>query len=247
MPAFRRTPLASGAAIGVLVLVLVGTFALLQLPDPERSSVASLDDNVRIAGAWAPSSAPLIRAEPVEGPFTAVRGTVYNIAGIPAPAGHPYRLAIQVPKDIPVQDAVLYQRDVLLNAWRAVPASLDASRWFLETEQMTLPRTAWAVGNAFVPAPSAQAFAALQSLVAVPPPGAVGYRAALLAATVPDDYVVTKDPFGSGGCEGRFQAGTERTRTSLDTTEKERVVLVWELGAGCAPGQTVRPTVQDAF
>ncbi len=245
MPAPRRTPVASGAAIGVLVLAVAGTAALFRLPDPERATASSGDGVVTVAGVWAPGSAPFLVAEPEEGPYTAVRGSVYRVSAPPAPLGRPYTLSFQIPSGVSPKDAVLYGYDALVGAWRAVPAALDAAGWSLETDRLALPGEDWAVGIAYAPAPSAQAFAALRSLAAVPPPGAVGYRAAFLSAGVPDDYVVVQDPFGSGGCAGRFRPGREQTRTSVDATASERVVVVWELDTGCAPSETVSPAVRD--
>ncbi len=245
MPALRRTPVASGAALGLLVLTVAGTLALVRLPDPERAVASTPDASARVEGVWAPGSAPFLVAETVGGPFTAARGLVYRVSAPPAPAGHPYTLAVQIPSDLSPVASALYHYDAAAGAWRAVPASMDETGWFLKTDLAALPSANWAVGIPYAPEPSVHAAAALQSLVAVPPPGAVGYRAALLSASVPGDYVVVRDPFGAGGCDGRFQPGREQTRTSMDVTEAERVVVVWELAAGCAPGAVIGPVVRD--
>jgi hypothetical protein len=245
MSVSRRNPVASGAAIGILVLVLAGTYALLQLPDPERSFVSASDNGARLEGAWSPSTPPRVEPSPRSGAFTAVRGTPYTVIA-PAPVlGRPYTLSVAVPKDVSLKEATLYWEDLTLGAWRAVPSVSVENAWFLETVLDTLPARTWAVGVAYKPTPSAQALSALRSLVAVPPPGAIGYRAVYLSSAVPDDYVVAQDPFGSGGCDGRFQSGTEQTKTSVDATASERVVVRWELADGCLPGVVISPVVRD--
>ncbi len=241
MPGLRRTPLASGAALGLLVLVAAGTAALLRSPDPERATVASADGGVVVEGTWSPQAPPRAARADLPGPFTAVRGQPYVLAASAAVPGRSYALTFQIPQDVPVRDAVVYWLDTAMGAWRPVP-SAPARVWELRVLADAMPLRAWAVGVAYRPEPSAQARTALDSLVAVPPPGAVGYRAAYLHAAVPGDYVVAQDPFGSGGCGGRFRAGREQTKTSLDATPSERVVVVWELsGDGCPPGETVLP------
>lgn len=245
MPALQRTPAASSAAIGMFVLVVVGTIALMRTPDPEQALARAENGGAWLTGVWSPQAQPRLDPSPREGALTAVRGLPYRITAPTARPGHPYILSLAVPQDVSLKEAVLYWEDVSIGGWRAVPAAPSADAWTLETVVDALPTRTWAVGVSYTPTPSAHAFAALRSLAAVPPPGAVGYRAAYLSATAPMDYVVVQDPFGSGGCEGRFQSGTEQTKTSLDASETERVVIVWELGAGCAPGTIVSPVVRD--
>lgn len=243
MPISRRkqTPYPSWPIVVLVLFVMIGTWFAMVVPEPEAHSIASSDGAVRIDGIWPSGAEPnIVRRDELNGPFTAVQGFVYTVSGSPAPDGSPYHLTFSLPPSLGASRATLLNYDSELAAWRPIPSTLGVDRWSLVVEMPRLPGGLWAVG--MVPSLPASANIDFSTLTDVPPPGAVGYRAFSAASTVSDDFVLDGALSDQGGCEGQFIVGSHRTKTSLDLRLAggiRRLIVEWQLGDGCAPGQQI--------
>ncbi len=224
-----------------IVAVLAGTMLVIALRPPEGIDVTSPDGRVRAEGnVLSGETAVVIEAlAHKEGLPDLMREPLYRIELTRSLSPLPFTLRFRS-----LESATLYAFDQRLGAWQPVPSVWQADTQEVVAQVRLFESQLWGVGSALSQEIPSFAPVVVDELRAAPPPDAVGYRAfAAVSSGADRDFVMIDSVLDTGGCNGAFKSGKTQTLSSKDRTIGSgdvRIGMLWEIGAGCAKGETIR-------
>lgn len=224
--------------IVVILLVALGTLTVLQLRAPEERTFTSDDGLLTLSGSFTASEKITIdETTSSQQHYTAVVSSVYQFYPSDKILSAPARLSIIYPtttQDADTHRLALGFFDQSFNMWRSVDSDLDAATRTVSTQTFHLGRLALLQLDD-VARPNIDA--EIESLIASPPQGAVGYQLELGYADVPGDFVILPGAGKTGGCAGQYKTGESTQMTSRASVFSEhleyQVVALWQIGEGC--------------
>lgn len=241
-------------AVTALVIgaVFLGTLAATFMLPPEDVRLVSEDGLVRVEGKSAFGNLADIRVLDGEHNEAPVLGAQYQVLAAGEPISTPFSITFTYdPRRLDLKETsplAVMAYDARVLAWRYFPSVQDASAKTLTAEIVgSNTLYAWSYGYRRELSPLKQEAVLLDELLSFPPEGAVGYTVATSIGSDESSLVLLKEERDRGGCAGVYRVGTSETLTSKEVEEDglmERVMVFWQIGNGCAEGESVHTSLE---
>jgi hypothetical protein len=227
----------------IILLLLLGTFVVVTMQDPERIDVTSADGLFHVEGTVLGEATASIQArDDIAQTIKGAYGTVYQVS-VSEPGWFPsadvsYRVGEQL-----INQVSLYQYDADWLAWNEVDLLQTSHDTFYIEDQRLSENTLWVLRGAEDDQVLESAQKRLDELITAAVPNAVGYKAVVAHAAQDGEYVIVDEDFARGGCDGEFVTTSTTTMTSHEQEIEggvERVLVRWYIGEGCLAKQKIK-------
>lgn len=240
-------PVRSTLVVFVTLLVLIGTAYLTFTRLPEEQFILSEDGVFSIeAMTGSDVTIDVTKAGVGREAGAAVVGNVYYVtpseARLSEAANIRIRYTDELVEGLDLANLTIAYYDLEVEAWRAVPTSLDRTRQMFSAETGHL--SSWALIQTHNLVKPSQVNDSVALLREMSPSGATGFVMELAYSIEGDDYILSEEIITSGGCGGIYQVGEHTVQTEeifltsaqVDGVHQEvdfKLVATWEIGQGC--------------
>jgi len=162
------------------------------------------------------------------------------------------RYTEEIEKEFDLSGLSIAYFDLNVNAWRAVPTSLDRDRQIFSAETGHL--SSWALVRVNEIVLPDEVNNAVNKLRDLPPSGSTGYLMEVAYSVDGEEFILHEERVASGGCNGVYQVGEHQAiteqdfiaMTKVDGVNQEmffKVIATWEIGDGCPTSSLLGPSV----